>query len=265
MRVPVSVRFRDGRNSWIAQHGRFGDLRRSWEKLAGLVAGGVTGATGDKALTSKDIGQPEIFGASAMVEQSAIPTLAAELKALDPALQLMLDPAIGGADVWPVGAIFGQRRHALDLIGVPLVPDADAGRGVNVVILDQGLDAGRLRRDSARQTGRAVGIAGGWSRYEMDMHGPWKWYRPGEGPPNRALDHAHMVARNVLSIAPAARIWDVPLLPDRLVGPSRIAVAEAIFWNLFRDLVIRRVGPDTWSDEEGTSSWVDAHESPHFC
>ena len=45
-----------------------------------------------------------------------------------------------------------------------------------------------------------------------------------------------MIARNVLSIAPAARIWDVPLLPDTALGPPPISMANAILLRILRHI-----------------------------
>lgn len=148
------------------------------------------------------------------------------------------DIPIGAMDVWTPfasgGGLFGTRRHAHDLIGAAAAPDADAGRGVQVVILDYGLSNEWLRRHRASLIGQDTGISGGWSRYGRESGGG-QWFHPGALAAGRS-EHGHMIARNILALAPAAAIWDVPLLPDTVLGPPGIALAEAIFQALLRDI-----------------------------
>ena len=156
----------------------------------------------------------------------------------DQGISLRGDVPIAAADLWtpysPGGGIFGDRRRALDLIGADQTAKAEAGEGVNVIILDYGISHDWLRRYRPAR-GEKGGVAGGWARYGREGGEGKQWFNPGI-PRAGTSDHAHMVARNILSIAPAATIWDVPLLPDTVLGPPGIAMAEAIFFHILRDL-----------------------------
>ena len=146
---------------------------------------------------------------------------------------------IGPADLWTPyasgGGIFGERRHALDLIAADRHPAANAGHGVNVVILDYGISDAWLRRHRQTTSGSLEGVFGGWSRYGRERGSGREWFSPGRLKAGTS-EHGHMLARNILSIAPAARIWDVPLLPDTALGPPGLAMAEAIFYYIRRDI-----------------------------
>jgi hypothetical protein len=156
--------------------------------------------------------------------------------------KLRANVPIGPADLWTPysfgGGLFGDRRRALALIGAPEEPDATAGEGVNVVILDYGLSDAWLQRWRGREDGR---VAGGWKRFGWEGGRGRVWFKPGEMRPGTS-EHGHMIARNILSLAPAARIWDVPLLPDTALGPPGLAMAEAIFFHIRRDIDRRRQG-----------------------
>ena len=156
----------------------------------------------------------------------------------DKGISLRGDVPIAAADLWtpysPGGGIFGDRRRALDLIGADQTAKEKPGEGVNVVILDYGISHDWLRRYRPA-LGEKGGVAGGWARYGREGGEGKQWFNPGI-PRAGTSDHAHMVARNILSIAPAATIWDVPLLPDTVLGPPGIAMAEAIFFHILRDL-----------------------------
>jgi hypothetical protein len=147
------------------------------------------------------------------------------------------DPLLRAFDLQPFGAgpVFGDRSLAHRLIGIDRLPVTAAGDGVNVAIIDEGFDR-RALRGSKR-------YGGGWPRYTVRRDArragggrlgarDVTWQVPGAG----SSKHAQMVARNVLAIAPAAKIWDVPLLPDSLLGPPSVSLAEAMFYYLWRDL-----------------------------
>lgn len=146
------------------------------------------------------------------------------------------DPRLFFADAWdPFGAdggIFGTRAMAHDLIGRSGLPAEARGAGVNVVIVDMGLGAEQLRADRRRfgSSDVAQGFElAGWSRDQLTADG-----HPGKGGKTSgtlagqfASEHAHMVARSVLALAPEARIWDVPLVADEVVPPS-LSVAAGL-------------------------------------
>jgi subtilisin family serine protease len=108
------------------------------------------------------------------------------------------------ADHWaPTDAtdpIFGDRSAVERLLGLKYVRDEKGltGDGVNVVIIDQGLNADQL--------GDRYG--GGWNVRDGAQAGTAE-HRPG----SRKRPHGMMIANNILQVAPQARLWDLPLLP----------------------------------------------------
>jgi hypothetical protein len=117
------------------------------------------------------------------------------------------DLPFAAAEHWCPGEasdpMFSDRTAAEQLLRVPYLRDRKGlhGRQVNVVIVDQGLDRARL--GSSYADGWAVGST---------MPGA-----PLEGPDHPHGGHGMMVARNVLSVAPEARLFDLPMLPSRIV------------------------------------------------
>jgi len=69
----------------------------------------------------------------------------------------------------------------------------------------------------------------GWSRDQLaaDGHPVERAETFGTLAGQFASEHAHMVARSVLALAPEARIWDVPLVADEVVPPS-LSVAAGL-------------------------------------
>jgi hypothetical protein len=116
------------------------------------------------------------------------------------------DLPFSGADHWcPQGAAdatFGDRAAVESLLQVPYVRDTKklTGAGVNVVIVDQGLDASAL----------GASYGGGW-KVNAILPGSTK---PLPGATHRT--HGMMVAHNVLSVAPDATVFDLPMLPSRI-------------------------------------------------
>ena len=134
----------------------------------------------------------------------------------------------GGADVpfagmehWcPIEApTFSNRAAAERLLEVPYVRDEKnlTGKNVNVVIVDQGLDAAAL----------GANYAGGWSVGKI---------RPGTTKPQPGSDsrtHGMMIAQNILAVAPDARIFDLPLVPWKILDiPAFLSVANSAFWTM---------------------------------
>lgn len=141
------------------------------------------------------------------------------------------DPRIAIADAWLPngwdGGVFGNRAMAHALIGAEALRDAGAlGEGVNVAIVDMGVE-----RNWVKATRQKLGAADspamhGWSRYRYVTENGQRrrqWHNAGD----HASDHGHMIARTVLSLAPKARIWDVPLVGDPSLAPS-LSSATAI-------------------------------------
>lgn len=153
----------------------------------------------------------------------------------------------------PDRIVVGDRAAARRLMGAAALASAGLdGAGVNVVIVDQGLDRNRIP---------AAHWGGGWA--VRDASGVV--HRPGR---TEHADHGTMIARNVLDIAPKARIYDVPLLPPRISNvPLFISDAEGV-WRRVRKWIHRHRHRQPWS-----GPWVicnawgifdRASESPHL-
>lgn len=158
------------------------------------------------------------------------------------ALQLAHAGAVGSdlgfeaADHWCPGRApgdrFGGRDAARRLIAADrLLAEGLDGRGVQVVVVDRGLDGGAL--------GDSFG--GGWA------------HCPGGLPPCRlpgqpertagveAVGHGMMVARNLLDLAPGATLHDLPLVPPRITAlPRFLSDAHAAFERVLADIRISR-------------------------
>lgn len=128
---------------------------------------------------------------------------------------------------------FGTARDGMQMVGANWALDAEFspdcennGKDVNVVIVDTGLNEGYLR-----ELVPDVDFRGGF------VTRPERTYGPTEMPPDlpagqleerplpgafsdrmfsQGVGHGNMIARNILRIAPRARIFDAPLLPPRV-------------------------------------------------
>ncbi|MBP0465240.1 S8 family serine peptidase [Roseomonas sp. PWR1] len=94
------------------------------------------------------------------------------------------------------------------------------GKGVKVVVIDQGVAAGRLL-DPSR-------FAGGWSK----AGGP----QPGTATGTNT--HGTMIARTIQALAPRALIFDCPLIPPRILGnlPAFLSDAFGAIGAIARDI-----------------------------
>jgi hypothetical protein len=157
--------------------------------------------------------------------------------------RLYADPVISLADHWcptrPDQTQFGTRSKARRLIGAealgttPQLP----GEGVNVVIVDAGLNGEWIETHFGR--GR---FGGGW-KFKPRRSDPRPPQCPGQTGVKDA-EHGLMIARNILDIAPAARIYDLPLLPPRITNiPVFLDEAQAAYNSMLND-VYQRGG--TW-------------------
>lgn len=102
----------------------------------------------------------------------------------------------------PSGRHFATSALSLKLVGVPALHAACAkGEGVNVVVVDHGVDPAQLPLGS---------VGGHWIRLAPGT------VVPGHPPPvSRArLRHGTMIARTVLEVAPKATIWDLRVVPE---------------------------------------------------
>lgn len=112
-------------------------------------------------------------------------------------------------------ATFGTARDAMRLIGAnwaatsPFVSkDEELGEDINVVIVDTGLS-----EDYMRKIVPDVAFAGGMVDRVPERPDPGEYKSPFN---SAQMGHGNMIARNILRIAPRARIFDAPLLPPRV-------------------------------------------------
>lgn len=119
--------------------------------------------------------------------------------------------AIAPFDMWCPGEstppFFHTRARAAALIRAGALTQQTPpllAENVNVIVFDEGISARRLT-----SLVPGTGLAGGWRVRQPGV--PVR--RPGRAP---ADSHGTMVAANILSLAPRARIFDLPVLPDRI-------------------------------------------------
>ncbi len=111
------------------------------------------------------------------------------------------------------GAVFGDRDAALALLRTAALASRGLnGKGVNVVVVDQGLDGSRI---PAKNYGGII----------------WRQH-PYVATP-RSSDHGMMVVRNILSVAPEATIFDCHLVPPTISNPRQFASTAA---DAYRDM-----------------------------
>ena len=110
------------------------------------------------------------------------------------------DLPIHVADYWnpaeSIDPIFSTRKIAHQLMGV-IEEEKKPTTGANVVIVDQGLN-----QDYIRHLGGD--FMGGWHLVGAPQPG------------NYDLGHGSMLARNILKIAPDAKIYDLPVVPNNI-------------------------------------------------
>ncbi|MBR0666057.1 S8 family peptidase [Roseomonas hellenica] len=164
-----------------------------------------------------------------------------------PGARAGIDLPIAVFDAWcPEGdqpSLFHTRDAASALIDVDAlrshVPSL-RGQGVNVVMVDLGLNAAALAAFSP-----GAEVAGAW---EVSQGGAPLW-QTGSGPAAWS-GHGTMVARNVLSVAPRVRLFDFPLLPEQ--------VTEVTGWTSWAHAALHQVQADiqTWLSAEFPGPWV---------
>lgn len=132
------------------------------------------------------------------IEHEAAKTAELARRLNDGKVTLNADLPIAMCESWcPSGGIdrFGYQTDARDIMGGAALAAANAlGAGVNVLVVDQGLNADALR-----------------PRYG----GGFKNGRTAPGTA-KVTGHGMMVARNVMALAPQAIFWDAPLIPDEI-------------------------------------------------
>jgi hypothetical protein len=127
--------------------------------------------------------------------------------------QIGIDLRIRGTDYWDPSTstrpLFGNRSAAHHLMGLPH-PQTQSEKfsEVNVVIVDQGIDRGVVDACGGA-------FAGGWKS------------KTSPAPGNTKGGHGSMLVRNVLSVAPGATIFDLPLIPAAISGVPTGSVVAA--------------------------------------
>jgi hypothetical protein len=149
-----------------------------------------------------------------------------------PLRSLGVNPAMGVGEysvpVAPDGAVFGTLADARRLIGADLLPPNLNGQSVNVVVIDTGIDL------SIVPPGQ---FGGGWQPQAADPTLPTPPL-PGMTTGTDAL-HGMMIVNNILAMAPAATIFDVPLIPPPKIFDifNFLVAAEAAYQKILQDIL----------------------------
>ncbi|MBR0673390.1 S8 family serine peptidase [Neoroseomonas soli] len=196
----------------------------------------------DSAVEVRNLGLlsvDEIEDIEAAIQQvnALLPEIGA---ALGPSLRLV------PADVWCPGEApypyLGTSGLALAQIGAPAAHAAGGkGRGVVVVIVDQGINEAVLRKRCG-----TVNFGGGWAVREPRPGGsltsPDKWIEPGTWPDG----HGTRMAEAVLAVAPEATILDLPLLPTKIAElRAYLDWAAWIYWSMIWTIPWAKQQPGT--------------------
>ena len=167
------------------------------------------------------------------------------------------DLPFSGSDHWcPREAsdpIFGDRAAAERLLRVPYVRDTKnlRGRNVNVVIVDQGLDKQAL----------GTNYGGGWPVHST-LPGSAK-----SPPGSNRRPHGMMIAHNVLAVAPEATLFDLPMVPPRIIEVEQffLHTADAAFRSMLDSIAQFRAGnqwPGPWVLVNAWAIFDRTHEYP---
>ena len=165
--------------------------------------------------------------------------------------------------------LFHTRPAALALMRAQALEAQNLrGQGVNMVFFDEGISgaglAARFNRLSRGAAFPPLQFQGGWNvaqptglLAELEFRKDWDTAEPefdkrqaGRASPT---SHGTMVALNALSLAPAARVFDLPVLPDRIrnVLPFASFAAAALVW--------ARADISAWMADAYPGPWVFCH------
>jgi Subtilase family len=173
------------------------------------------------------------FSAADYVGSFDISTLQKDPSA--PIIGLGVDIGAEAGEHWcpvgPDGVVFGTRKEARRLIGADeLTNQSFTGKGVNVVLIDRGLN-----KDWLTTYCKSTSYGGGWPFVAQPGD-----TRPDQKPGQTAVAdarHGLMLARNILDLAPDAVLWDLPLLPPRILAlGSFLSDAQAAFNVMLADI-----------------------------
>ena len=129
-----------------------------------------------------------------------------------------LSPERAAPEGPPGPAMVARRALALREARAGLGGGGD-GRDVGVVVVDEGVSADYVRKLAGREA-----FGGGWQLLGADGQNATARVGRFADPYRRACDgHGNMVARNVLSLAPRATIYDAPVLPPRVTDIERFS------------------------------------------
>lgn len=164
------------------------------------------------------------------------------------------DLPVRAFDTWLPGAgvagMFGTEAEALAAIDAAgLGAGGTNGARVNAIVFDFGLDPRMI--PAANRGANAIRPEGGWAARPDGAATPVM-------PWSAEAGHGTMVARNLLRVAGAAHLWDVPFLPPA-IGETRRFLSEAheALSRVLRDIAAMR---DPTRDEPGRSDrWVMVH------
>lgn len=128
------------------------------------------------------------------------------------------DLALGATQFWCPGeggqGLFATRRAAETLMRSNCLAQRGLrGRDVNVIVVDQGFDETLVPR-----------FGGRW------------WNRPTQ-PPKGGSEHGNRIVHNILSLAPEATFYDLPLIPPAIADvPQFVSDAQAAFETVRHDI-----------------------------
>jgi hypothetical protein len=180
--------------------------------------------------------------------------IAADRDRLD-GITISADLALAPADIWcpnqGTSPLFGMLDNALALICFDALPSGGQadGTGVRVVIIDQGIDRDYLPTPGGPFI-TASGKARGWPVMPFVASGQPP--QPTRMPGSADFGHGTLMALLVNRLAPEAKIYDLPLLPERIHDlPGFLSLAAAAMLKLLvrvRSNVNRRwVMCNAWS------------------
>ncbi|MEO1089863.1 MAG: S8 family serine peptidase [Pseudomonadota bacterium] len=190
-----------------------------------------------EALPGSDVG----YGASYACTSATFTTFDQDY-AISPAPVFGFDMAVlpaasDGILAWQHGCpsgTFGTRPVAERLLGSDALTAAGLdGQDVNVVIVDQGVS----RAYVTEQLGGTFGGGLSW----FAQNGVREAGNPRLRDHKLPDLHGNMVARNVLALAPRARIFDLPLIPPRISDLSFFSKEACFAYRLFDLLIVRNL------------------------
>jgi hypothetical protein len=158
-------------------------------------------------------------------------------------IEIAGDLPLATAEAWcPGGATFGRADRALSVIGAGLLAAKQAtGCGVKVIVVDQGIAAGRLPEGRFPEQPPEFTVNPG-AKPKFGEPGA-KPRVPGEAP----FGHGTRMAQLILSVAPDALIYDLPLLPPRVHNrPAFLSLAKDVFKAVEDFLKDTSANPGPW-------------------